>query len=180
MAKFNFIEKFADDVLEYVFEGAIDEDAKLPPHSDKKLKKITINLRKVSGINSIGIREWVQWVESLSAIPLIVLYECPKAIVFQMNMISGFVPGNCVVESIFVPHFCEKCEKEAEILVRVGQDIEMDASGVVAYDFKPAEVAKCSENPCEMEMDYNPESYMVFLKRIKPMDLPVLKTKNSV
>lgn len=168
MSVFKYSEKHENETVYFRFEGIIDEDSKMPPPTAIKYKNIIINLKKIKSINSIGIREWMRWIGAQNTAQSISLIECPKAMVFQMNMISGFVPANAKVESFFVPLFCEKCEKESERLLTVGQDVVLEADGNIVINESCSEdtisLDACTDSACGMLPDYKIATYMAFLK----------------
>src|ERR1700689_2326410 len=108
------------DVLALAFEGPIDEDVQFPA-VDGAAKTLKINLAKISSINSVGIREWLDWIKPLAEKMAIVLENCPKSMVLQFNMVEGFLPPKATVTSFFVPYFCDKCDLEKNILFTIGK-----------------------------------------------------------
>lgn len=46
----------------------------------------------------------------------ITLTHCPKVFIDQVNMVKGFLPGNCVIESFYVPYYSEQTSQEKKIL----------------------------------------------------------------
>src|SRR6185437_12284669 len=83
-------------------KGAIDEDANFAVASAEG-SGVIIDLREVTAINSVGIREWIKWTKTLPAGCKMTVRNCPKIIVDQINMVLGFLPAGTVVESFFVP-----------------------------------------------------------------------------
>ena len=52
--------------LHLAFEGTIDEDVEFPAVEPGRYSAITIDLGKVKAINSVGIREWLNWIRPLA------------------------------------------------------------------------------------------------------------------
>ena len=134
--------------------GVIDEDTDF-----EELKKeqgpLYLNLAGVTGINSLGIRGWVNFWKELSGKEVFYI-ECPPVIVRQMNMIPSF-SGPAKVVSVFVPYVCENCETEE--LVLVGQQ-ELASNPPQIKETFPCK--KCQQG--EMELDGNPKQYFAFKK----------------
>lgn len=165
MVDFKVQEKSDGENLLLVFEGVIDEDVKFPAVDTGKYKKVFIDLKAVKSINSVGIREWLNWMKPLSDNAQIVFMKTPKALVLQMNMVEGFLPKSGFVKSFFVPFYCEKCDKEENVLFTIGHEIELSPAGYkVNFDIASAKL--CANPPCEMEMDASEAKYFQFLKRM--------------
>lgn len=169
MTEFKTSEQLEGDKLRLTFAGSIDEDAKFPAVDADRLKSIDIDLHEVKAINSVGIREWLNWIKPLAEKVEITLMRCPKALVFQFNMVDGFLPAKTKVESFYVPFFCEKCDKEDNVLLQVGKEVAITpGTGKVDFRFKSQETVVCEKGTpadCEMEMDVTESKYFQFLKR---------------
>jgi hypothetical protein len=168
MSEFKAHETPEGDVLRLAFEGTIDEDVVFPPVDPSRFKKIVLDLKAVKSINSVGIREWLNWIRPLAEKADFVLEHCPKAVVFQFNMVEGFLPARSTVSSFYVPFYCEKCDKEDSVLFNVGKEIKSNAGKIeIAFDVKAAGICddKANAASCEMEMDVTEAKYFQFLKR---------------
>lgn len=162
--EFKSTQKIEGDTLILNFEGAIDEDATFPAVEPDKYAKMVLDLNGISAINSVGIREWMEWIKPIAAKLSIRLKNCPKAMVFQFNMVEGFLPQGSVVESFYVPFYCEKCDKEENALFVVGKDIVVEG-GTPKVKFDPKSQLKCTNADCELEMDVTEAKYFQFLTR---------------
>jgi hypothetical protein len=168
MSEFKAHETPEGDKLRLAFEGTIDEDVVFPPVDASKFKTIVLDLKNVKSINSVGIREWLNWIRPLAEKSDFVLENCPKAVVFQFNMVEGFLPPRSTVSSFYVPFYCEKCDKEDSVLFNVGKEIKAAGGKVeIAFDVKTAAICEDKANAanCEMEMDVTEAKYFQFLKR---------------
>ena len=165
-SEFKFQEKPEGDTLRMMFEGTIDEDVVFPPVDAGRFKKIVLDLKSIKAINSVGIREWLNWIRPLAEKADFVLENCPKAMVFQFNMVEGFLPPKSTVASFFVPFYCEKCDKEDSILFNVGKEVKANA-GQLTFAFDKTTICQDKANAasCEMEMDVTEAKYFQFLKR---------------
>ena len=149
-------EKFENDSLILDFEGEIDEDAVFPD-IDHQLKKINLKLGHVSQINSCGIREWIKWTKSFSSQAHLVLEDCPKVIIDQINTVDGFLPKGTRIHSFKVPYFCEACDRLMMPIFQV-KDVVKDSELML-----PSATA-CHTCKKEAEMDVIPERYFKFLQ----------------
>ena len=137
-----------------LLKGFIDEDTNFA--GILKIKgPVIFNFKDVTGINSCGIRAWVNFIKDLGETD--VLYEeCPPLVVRQMNMIPSFV-GHATVLSVFVPYVCDECETEKLVLA-------------TKEEFKAKPPAIKEAFPCdhckkgEMEIDGSPQQYFAFAR----------------
>ncbi|PIU01222.1 MAG: hypothetical protein COT74_01575 [Bdellovibrionales bacterium CG10_big_fil_rev_8_21_14_0_10_45_34] len=139
------------------FEGSIDEDTVFSNLDISHAQEIVLNLDKVAGINSCGIREWIKWLNTRSPSSHIVFQNCPKVIVDQMNMVSGFLPEGAIVESFYVPYYCE--ESDVETMVPFFRGKEFNGSSVNAPETVP-----CWKSGQPAEMDVVHAKYFKFLQ----------------
>jgi len=165
MSGFNSSAQLAGDTLRLNFAGTIDEDVTFPKVEDGSQQKIVLDLKDIKTINSVGIREWLNWIKPLSEKYEIVLENCPKAMVFQFNMVEGFLPAKAKVTSFFVPFYCESCDREDNVLFTVGKEVSASGGAVkIDFDVKAANLCGKGE-PCDVEMDVTEAKYFQFLKR---------------
>ena len=157
MSQFRIEKSDQAGVLTLIFEGQIDEDASFEGYP-LTTKEVVLELEKVAAINSCGIREWVKWIKSSTPGSKVVLRNCPKVIVDQINMVAGFLPENGIVDSFYVPYYCESSGNEKMVLFRRGA--EFTPGG----DLKPPSGIKDEETGEAMEMDVIEAKYFKFLK----------------
>lgn len=158
MGQFKMTKGSSGDSLVLSFEGSVDEDAVFSNIQPEGANKLVIDLEKITSINSCGIREWIKWIKALPATSKITYKNCPKVIVDQINMVSGFLPENAQVESFYVPYFSEDSGNEKMVLFKRGK--EFSDSGVNA----PEEI-KDEETGDIMEMDVIEAKYFKFLNK---------------
>lgn len=77
---------------------------------------ITVDLAHVTRLNSVGVREFRNFMERLKDCTVRVR-GCSEAVVAQASLVSGFL-GGATVESFCVPFFCERCTTEVEHMVQ--------------------------------------------------------------
>lgn len=137
--------------------GSIDEDSQFSTVSLAGHKKILLDLDQIKSINSVGIREWIKWTKSADAGAQFIFQKCPKVIVDQMNLVSGFLPDNGKVESFFVPYFNEDSGFEKMVLFTDGKEFN---GGQVT---PPSSVK--GDGGEDLEMDVIEAKYFKFLQK---------------
>lgn len=133
-------------------KGVIDEDTDFTDIK-KEQGPIHLNLSGITGINSLGIRMWVNFWRELSSTPVFYI-ECPPVIVRQMSMIPSF-SGHAQVLSVYAPYVCNDCETEQLVLISSEQ--------LMSNPPQIPETLTC--NQCkvgEMELDGSPRQYFSF------------------
>ncbi len=96
--------------------GVLDESVSLAALAAKTVAPVVIDLADVRVIDSIGVREWVDF---LRALPRpVVLERCSEALVYQFGMIKETLQ-DARVASFFAPLECEQCGREERIEVDV-------------------------------------------------------------
>ena len=135
-------------------KGVIDEDTAfpaLPPGTSE----VEVDFLNLSGLNSLGIKNWITWVKTFGSAKL-TIRESPRIIVEQMNMIEGFLPAGSLVESFYVPYFCEA--DESELLVKWIRGTHYKDGAVVEFPQVEDEKMRI------FEMDVSKEKYFRFIK----------------
>lgn len=126
MRKFK-VEKNSSEIIIYI-EGSLDEefvfsDIEL---SDKRI--IKFDFISLSRINSEGIRNWIRWVSNIETSKTQIIFKnCPIILIEQLNYFKEILPKKAVVESFFVPYFCEELNTGHQILVQ-NSDVTTKAS----------------------------------------------------
>ena len=127
-------------------EGAITGDAGLEfiKLYDGISPKCTFNFRDVISINSQGLQVWTMFLRDFVNDHEVQLEECPPVIVSQMNMLPSFVQ-KAKVTSIYVPYFCEACNKmrltaDGKIRPCLGDHSEVDLKPALRPSINKAEV----------------------------------------
>ncbi len=143
--------------------GVIDEETDLESITVNLRPTIRFNLRGVSRINSFGVREWINMVQSLGERHVLEFEECSVPIVEQLNMISNFF-GNGSVISFHAPYMCGVCnDHETEVLIKAG---EMDSDCRVSAPKK-----RCPDCDAVMEFDDIESEYFLFLEFGEPHEV---------
>jgi len=149
-----------------LFEGAMDEHSDYSQIAVDFSKEVVCDFDRIKHINSAGIKAWVQW-HSLVQDQLPNLkfsfINCPKPIVDQINMVTGFVPDNSLIRSFKVPYFCEECELDKTYTFVLGREYVQLDGGQFKLEI-PEKPCNCESNG-EMEPDVVEQKYFRFLKK---------------
>lgn len=157
MGQFKFDQSAEGDQLLLKFSGQIDEDASFNGLDFGDSQKIKIDLEEIIAINSCGIREWIKWIRTAPSGANITFEKCPKIIVDQMNMVAGFLPEGGIVESFYVPYYCDETGNEKMVLFNRGKEFDKG-------EVSPPENVIDDESGEEMEMDVIEAKYFKFIK----------------
>ncbi len=101
MERFTYEKQIASEF--YLFRGFLDEHAKLPVLAPARA--ISICLRRVVGINSIGTKIWCQWVRSIPPGTKIRLSNCPPSFIKCFNQVHGSLTSSVEIHSFLVPFY---------------------------------------------------------------------------
>jgi hypothetical protein len=130
------------------------------------IDELTIDFKKVNYINSIGVKNWINWISRVPKKLKLNLINCIPAVINQLNSVIGFIPENGVVESFFIPYACDKCGHEELSLAKRGTSYDYPALSRPPKHLVPENILcpKCGE---KMEMDMLPMRYFSFLSGSK-------------
>ncbi len=141
--------------------GVINED------SDLELQKlqaiiqelgsslVAFNFAEVRGINSLGVRAWIQFLRRLEVSKTRVHFEaCPPEVVMQINMVPNFLSTAKVV-SFYANYVCESCNTNSAQLISCGD------AGSSAIPQPPA----CPQCGTTMETEELEDEYFAFLSK---------------
>lgn len=150
---------------ELTLSGYLEESSELPKSLPlDNAQALYIDFEELKFINSGGIKTWVNFANYLEAFDdtTIVYKNCHRVMIDQINLISGLLPNNASVLSLYIPIYCTKCEKSYEVF-QLTHQIEDNFKDIL----NRAKPAKCnSSNVCEdLEVDIFPELYFKFLNK---------------
>lgn len=98
----------------FFLSGVIGENADFTElmSADTPLR---LNLKGIEGVNSVGIRNLLKFLNYWGERPLI-YQECPSDFIDQINMIPAILGAEtqAEVESFVIPYACDECGHEAE------------------------------------------------------------------
>ena len=142
-----------DDQAKVEICGPVDEDSNFEKIQAIKQDIFVLNLNKVSLMNSCGVREWINLVESLPKSSTIIYENVPQLVVEQMNMVKGFLTPNSQIKSFYAPYYNEDNDKITAVLLTSEQ----------IKDGKAPEMK--DEDGKELEFDAIEAQYFNFLKQ---------------
>jgi Zn finger protein HypA/HybF involved in hydrogenase expression len=143
-------------------KGYFDEFAKLPEDTElAKFNKITVDFGEVGFINSGGIKIWINFLEKSNLVERahFSFTRCPRIIVDQINMIDGFFPKGGKVISVYVPLYCEECDKNYDILLEMDK-FDTDFDDLV--NRVPQQTSEQGRKCRNWEVDIVPKRYFRF------------------
>lgn len=146
--------------LDYVrLVGVIDEDNNLMSVLPRLTRDVVVvGLREVARINSLGVRDWVNWMNSLDAAgKRVVMHECSTAVVSQINLVANFA-GKSHIESFLAPYFCSACDADRLRLIQTRR---------LTGDPPRAPRALCDQCDSLMALDEVEDSYFSFIPRTR-------------
>lgn len=111
----------ANDTSKVEVIGSVDESFHQFTSEIPKDGNIEFSLHGLKSINSMGIREWIKLMQSLSKAQISFSHS-PKIFVDQVNMVSGFIPTNSKVTSFYVPYYNEDLDAETMVLYKLGEN----------------------------------------------------------
>lgn len=150
--------------LDYVrLAGVIDEDNNLMSVLPRLTREVVVvGLREVSRINSLGVRDWVNWMNALDAAgKRVVMHECSTAVVSQINLVANFA-GKSHIESFLAPYFCSTCDADRLRLIQTRR---------LSGDPPRAPRALCDQCDSLMALDEVEESYFSFIPRTRQIQV---------
>lgn len=140
-----------------VFEGEINETFQFEKLVDKLQESggaLTFDLAGIRRLNSVGVRQWVNFMRALSDVDEITemnFVRCAVPVVSQINMIHEFL-GRAKVLSFYAPYAHSETGDEEHRLLDV-KDITDPSNPPVFKD-----------DDGEWELDEIPERYFEFMR----------------
>ena len=99
--------------------GRVDENAVFPKVEEPSIGSVRIDLDGIQSISSAGVRRWVSWIWNLEKqypSATITLSRCQVPMVHQITTFRKFLPAKSVIESLYIPYFCENCSEDHAVL----------------------------------------------------------------
>lgn len=143
------------DRSEVIVTGKIDETFVRDRIPAPRTAKTILDVEGVTEFNSMGVREWIRWIQGLSK-SVLVIRRASVAAIDQMNMIPEAM-GSGQVESFWAPYYCSCQDEESNILLQVSDHLE-------SLSRSKAPEAICPKCGSRMEFDAVEESYFAFLR----------------
>ena len=135
--------------------GVMNENSNFDSVDFSDSNEIILDLGGVSLINSIGIRGWLKWCQSLPKDKPVQIINAPKAMIDQANMLSNFFPKQAKILSLELPYFCDNCEKTHSLFFEIGSNLKSNDVPTTSM---------CPHCKKTAQLDIVQESYFNFLK----------------
>lgn len=160
------IEKL-DDGMKVYFSGVLNEEADLTPlitkfeeaRSAEPEKEFVffLDLDEVAYLNSVGVRRWLQFINTVQNNCVCHFVNLPKLVISHSGVVPAMLgrEGTKVV-SFKAPYFCTSCDAIRDLVI---QPSEVKREG---ENFTPPEKT-CPECGSPMEFDELAEEYFHFL-----------------
>lgn len=151
--------------------GTIDEHAGLAAvGSQVRGPLVVVDLAAIARINSVGVRDWMNWLKSLAeGGRRVVLVDCSPAMMDQVNLVRNFTQG-AWVDSFLAPYFCDRCDLE--------RDERLDPVALRRDGASEAPTITCGKPACGLSFDDVEEGYFAFLEdREPPKDLDAVRAQ---
>jgi hypothetical protein len=144
-------------------DGAIGESTPLFTTPISDATEITLDMKDVTYINSVGVKEWIIWTNRIPKTVTAKMTNCPFVIANQASMVVGFVTPNLRIESFKAPYLCNGCGTEEQVLFTRGKEFEYakppEHRQINIPENRPC--PKCRKS--DMEPDFIPEKVFNFL-----------------
>lgn len=98
--------------VEIKIVGHLDENFIQNEHTIPAGALVKFNLEKLEGINSCGIREFINLLKRISSETQVEYHHCPPFFIQQVNIVNGFLASNRKIASLYVPYVGVESEKE--------------------------------------------------------------------
>lgn len=153
-------------------EGVIDEHndlaattAQLADGGNAAQREVlAIDLGHVKRLNSVGVRDWVNWLRrAREKFRTVVLFDCPPAVMNEVNFVKNFAEG-AYIATFQVPLFCMRCDREE---ARTLETIRIKNGGGLAL---PS--FRCERSDCLNALDDDEDSYLGFARALPLVEDP--------
>ncbi len=139
--------------------GKLNESADLQMVSLPPVSAVEIDLVDLTHINSIGIRNFRDWLLTVKA-PELAFSYCPRVFIDQVNMVMDFLPKHAKVLSFYVPYYSDATGEDKLVLFTRGKEFQV-VDGEVKLTFPEVLDSKGKE----MDVDVIGDRYFGFLSK---------------
>ncbi len=119
---------------------------------------IHVSFEHLVYINSVGVRTWIRWLQTVEKVGHVTLHRCPVIFVRSLNTVYGMVNTRMKVQSFYVPFYDPDSQQRRNLLMVHGTDFFDDGSLVIP--------SVKNDNDVDLELDV-PETYFTFLNHQK-------------
>lgn len=148
-------------------DGVIDEHNGLA-HVAASLAKadvLAVDLGGVKRLNSVGVRDWVNWLREVRAkFSDVVLFDCPPPVMNEVNFVKNFAEG-AYITTFAAPLYCTRCQKEESRLLETHRLLN-GATGASHVGRLALPSFNCERTDCENALDDDEDSYFAFVRTL--------------
>ncbi len=146
------------DALLVTLKGAMDETAgkSLSALHDHAKKHVIFDFLQVEYVNSLGIRNWINFIRHFQEGRQILYRECSPDIVMQMNMMPSFQGGG-KIESFYASYECQSCGNDGRLRFETKLDRERLEQAL--------DECLCESCQKSVEIEEDKDSFLIFLDR---------------
>lgn len=119
MSKFEFEIKSSEDVTEIKISGHLDENFIHTEYQIPSSKRVIFDLEKLEGINSCGIRDFINLLKDIPDSTSVEYEKCPPLFIQQVNIVNGFLSTQKKVVSLYAPYIGIDDEEEINHFIDV-------------------------------------------------------------
>jgi anti-anti-sigma regulatory factor len=124
-----------------VLSGAISEYSELNALANLvREPEVVIDLADIDRINSAGIREWLDFVQSFTQGRKVSFTRMSPPMVRNLNLISSLLGKGSLI-SVMAPYMCERCDELLNIVVDVAQGPSLSTKPLCPKCDQPMEFA---------------------------------------
>jgi hypothetical protein len=146
--EFSMSVKQGKEAIRVLLRGKITEIVELDAGQVPGGRPIVIDAGGVTNLNSLGVRNWVRFLDALCAkSPNVVLQRFSPMLVFQASMISIFL-SRARVMSFLSPWCCVECDHTLELEHAINDEIPQSVP--------------CPKCKSPMEFDSDLDAYQTF------------------
>ncbi|HEY1079133.1 MAG TPA: hypothetical protein VGE46_03515 [Bdellovibrio sp.] len=144
------------------FTGTINEQTVFPSLPEQKITVLTLNMKDVQSINSMGILHWIRWYKVLEKAHPGIKFKAEELRIQLMScasVVAGFLPTNTEIMSFYLPYHNEVEALDTQELYVKGQQFN-DESLRLQMTVKKT----INEQEYEFDLDCMPDRDLRILK----------------
>ncbi len=149
-----------DPILQ--FSGDLLGNHSFPLKISTEQRSLTLEMDGFSRMNSIGVRQWDQWMAALrKSNPNLVinLVKIPTFFVELFCVIHDFVPRPYAVKSFYLQYYCENCEKSVDVF------FDCQSASGFPRNVKDLPTVQCDQCKSSLQMDFISDRIFYFLEK---------------
>ncbi|MGK5095082.1 hypothetical protein WDW89_24115 [Deltaproteobacteria bacterium TL4] len=126
-----------DTIITVALNGIINEEFDYKQLANElkeaNVETLRLNLQNIRRINSMGIREWFNFLKEVAWSGSVVLSECSLIFTEVLSQIEEMGHGS-TIESCYLPVWCNDCEEEFELRIDMTVSLSQQPQEVLCPD----------------------------------------------